>query len=662
MKENLTYKNLNLNNLYVSHKVGLVFIIQAVFIIGLLIFNATIFSNFNKGLEKISNEEAPKAILAMEAAAAVPQVQQWLQDVIGTGDTGGFEDADNWAKITREKISTLKELEQKTSNNQEIITKLDTTLKTFEDFYSAGKVMTHTYLEQGREAGNRLMGPFDEKGDAMVASMDAIKDHYVSSQKQVTTAAAKNGSMQSKISNILATVLMLLSGFAVFMLVNSITKDVIEQIKSVVAAFKKLDEGDYSTSVEVKGTAEVKELCSSFNQTAQTLAQSKQELETTLVEANRLANEGARYQQMIDSMPINILMADLSGTIISANPASIKTLKGLEKFIPVKAEQIVGQSYDIFHKNPAHQRKLLANPANLPHQTVINVGDEKLDLLVNPIYDKDGNYSGAMLTWAVVTEQLRVKDQEVRVKRELGETITTLKSSSQNLEHTSEDLSSSVNRIASSSNEVQNYVNSVSVATEEMISSISEISKNTDKAAKMTQDAVTQMESTETIIKNLQDRSDEIASILKVVTEIANQTNLLALNATIEAARAGEAGKGFAVVANEVKELANRTAEATGDIGNKISAIQTESANALSSIGVASTSVKTINEVAVTIAGSVEEQTAVTSEIGKSMRSSTERVAEMSSDISSVADLVKSNVDRTVEINDVTVKLVSLTN
>jgi methyl-accepting chemotaxis protein len=386
------------------------------------------------------------------------------------------------------------------------------------------------------------------------------------------------------------------------------------------------------------------------------------ELVKTEQAASILADEGARFKQMIDGMPINVLMADLNGTIISANPASIKTLKTLERLLPIKAEQIVGQSYDIFHKNPAHQRKMLANPANLPHQTVINVGDEKLDLLVNPIYDKAGNYSGAMLTWSVVTEQIRVKDQEIRVKKELGETITTLKSSSQNLEHTSEELSSSVNRIASSSNEVQNYVNSVSVATEEMISSISEISKNTDKAAKMTQDAVTQMESTETIIKNLQDRSDEIASILKVVTEIANQTNLLALNATIEAARAGEAGKGFAVVANEVKELANRTAEATGDIGNKISAIQTESANALSSIGVASTSVKTINEVAVTIAGSVEEQTAVTSEIGKSMRSSTERVAEMSSDITSVADLVKSNVDRTLEINDVTVKLVSLTN
>lgn len=377
-------------------------------------------------------------------------------------------------------------------------------------------------------------------------------------------------------------------------------------------------------------------------------------------QAKRLAEEGLRFKQMIEGMPINILMANLDGEIISANPSSIKTLKTLENLLPIKAEEIIGQSYDIFHKNPAHQRKLLANPSNLPHNAIISVGDEKLDLLINPIYNSDGEYTGAMLTWDLVTEKIKAKELEEKIKRDLEETIKILKASSGNLEATSGDLNSGVLRISDSSDEVQNYVNSVSVATEEMISSISEISKNTEKAAKMTQDAVTQMESTEAIIKNLQESSNEIASILEVVTEIANQTNLLALNATIEAARAGEAGKGFAVVANEVKELANRTAEATGDISKKISAIQTESSSAIDSIGIASSSVKTINEVAVTIAGSVEEQTAVTSEIGKSMRSSTERVAEMNNEVNEISNLMKNNVDRTSEINQVTLKLVSL--
>ena len=62
----------------------------------------------------------------------------------------------------------------------------------------------------------------------------------------------------------------------------------------------------------------------------------------------------------------------------------------------------------------------------------------------------------------------------------------------------------------------------------------------------------------------------EITKVLETITEISKQVDLLALNATIEAARAGDAGKGFAVVANEIKDLANQTAEAAGQIKERI--------------------------------------------------------------------------------------------
>src|SRR5262249_21769790 len=110
-----------------------------------------------------------------------------------------------------------------------------------------------------------------------------------------------------------------------------------------------------------------------------------------------------------DNAPTNIMLADRDLKITYINPASMVFLRKIERYLPIRPENVVGSSIDVFHKNPAHQRKLLGDPRNLPIRTNINIGPEIADLLVTAIIDQNKNSLGPMVTWELITEKVQAE-------------------------------------------------------------------------------------------------------------------------------------------------------------------------------------------------------------------------------------------------------------
>ncbi len=152
-------------------------------------------------------------------------------------------------------------------------------------------------------------------------------------------------------------------------------------------------------------------------------------------------------------------------------------------------------------------------------------------------------------------------------------------------------------------------------------------------------------------MSRLEASSEKIGQVIKVINSIAEQTNLLALNATIEAARAGESGKGFAVVANEVKELANQTSQATGDIGGTIEEIQINTREATAAIQEIGNIIGNINDISSTIASAVEEQTATTHEMSRSLSEAARSSGEISENIKGVSQAARETSEGSINIH-----------